>query len=147
MAYPGSYYNQWPIGLSVSSTGRIFVDYTRGSYSYTLGEVLNKTAEVPYPSLALQVPPSALSNSSSGINFATNNSTAFISVQALIITAATGNRSETLWVLDTGRPTLPDGTMPYANPGGPKLVAINLTTDEIYATYTFPEKVHFVGEF
>ena len=121
------------------------MDYTRGNYTYTLGEVVNKTAEKPYPSLEMQVPPSALANSSSGVNFATNNSTGLISVQALIITSATANRSETLWVLDTGRPTLPDGTMPYALPGGPKLIAIDLTNDSVSRTYTFPETVHFVG--
>ena len=98
-----SFYDQWPIGLAVSSTGRIFTDYTRGSYPYTLGEVVNQTSEKPYPSLELQVEASALGNKSSGINFATNNSTAFISVQALIITAKATSRNETLWVLDTGR--------------------------------------------
>ena len=98
----GSYYDQWPIGLAVSSSGRIFTDYTRGSYPYTLGEVVNQTAEKPYPSLELQVPVSDLGNKTSGVNFATNNSTAFISVQALIITSKTDSRPETLWVLDTG---------------------------------------------
>lgn len=38
------YYNQWPIGLAVSSTERLFVCYTRGTYEYTLGEAINKTA-------------------------------------------------------------------------------------------------------
>lgn len=37
------YYDQWPIGLAVSSTGRLFVCYTRGTYTYTLGEAVNKT--------------------------------------------------------------------------------------------------------
>jgi sugar lactone lactonase YvrE len=131
----------------VSSSGRIFTDYTRGSYPYTLGEIVNKTAERPYPNLELQVVPEALGNRSSGINFATNNSTGFISVQALIITAKTSSRNETLWVLDTGRPTLSDGTSPYASPGGPKLVAVDIDTDTIYKTYTFPETVHYVDSY
>lgn len=38
------YYDQWPIGLAVSSSGRLFVCYTRGTYDYTLGEAVNKTA-------------------------------------------------------------------------------------------------------
>jgi len=38
------YYDQWPIGLAISSTGRFFVSYTRGTYAYTLGETVNKTA-------------------------------------------------------------------------------------------------------
>lgn len=40
------YYDQLPIGLAVSKSGRLFVCYTRGNYSYTLGEAVNKTAEV-----------------------------------------------------------------------------------------------------
>ncbi|MCJ1281287.1 hypothetical protein MMC26_000605 [Xylographa opegraphella] len=135
------FYNQWPIGLAVSSTGRIFVDYTRGTYEYTVGEVVNTTAEQAYPSQALQVPVSLLFNDTSGMNFATGNSSGFISVQALIITATTASRPETLWVLDTGRPNFLDGTTPYSFPGGPKLVAINLSNDAIYKTYTFPALV------
>jgi hypothetical protein len=50
------YYDQWPIGLAISSKGRFFVSYTRGNYSYTLGEAINKTAEIPYPILISQPP-------------------------------------------------------------------------------------------
>ncbi|MCJ1379850.1 hypothetical protein MMC17_002953 [Xylographa soralifera] len=75
------------------------------------------------------------------MNFATGNSSGFISVQALIITATAPSRPETLWVLDTGRPNFLDGTTPYSFPGGPKLVAINLINNAIYKTYTFPASV------
>lgn len=33
--------------------------------------------------------------------------------------------------------------MPYAQPGGPKLVAISLTNNTIYRTYTFSASVHY----
>jgi hypothetical protein len=33
--------------------------------------------------------------------------------------------------------------MPYAAPGGPKLVAINLSNDSIVRTYTLPPNVHY----
>lgn len=33
--------------------------------------------------------------------------------------------------------------MPYAQPGGPKVVAIALTNNSIYETFTFPAAVHF----
>ena len=62
-------------------------------------------------------------------------------MQALFITP-----DDTLWVLDTGRPSTNESetlTMPYASPGGPKLVAINLTDDSIIRTYTFPSSVHY----
>ena len=102
---------------------------------------MNKTAEQAYPSQALQVPVSLLFNDTSGMNFASGNSMGFISVQALIITGATSSRPETLWVLDTGRPNFLDGSSPYSFPGGPKLVAVNLSNDTIYKTYTFPASV------
>lgn len=33
--------------------------------------------------------------------------------------------------------------MPYAQPGGPKLVAISLGNNSVYRTYTFPSDVHY----
>jgi sugar lactone lactonase YvrE len=141
------YYDQWPIGLAISSSGRFFVSYTRGTYSFTLGEAVNKTAETPYPSAELNLPVSQLNTSWNGIPFGSNNSTGLISVQALYITPENARRPETLWVVDTGRPTVLDGngmpSMPYAQPGGPKILGINLGNDSVYATYTFPASVHF----
>ncbi|EPE29845.1 NHL repeat-containing protein [Glarea lozoyensis ATCC 20868] len=135
------FYDQWPIGLAVSSTGRIFTCYTRGSYAYTLGEVVNTTAERAYPSQELNTPPSGLYSTINGIQFGSNDPNYFISVQALFVTP-----DDTLWVLDTGRPTINASeapSMPYAVPGGPKLVSINLSNDSISRTYTFPPDVHF----
>lgn len=141
------YYDQWPIGLAVSSTGRLFVCYTRGQYAYTLGEAVNKTAEAPYPSAELNLPVSALNTSYNGIPFGSADSSGLISVQALYITPKTATRDETLWALDTGRPSLTNSqgavTVPYAQPGGPKLVAISLANDSVYETYTFPPHVHY----
>jgi hypothetical protein len=135
------YYDQWPIGLAVSKQGRVFTCYTRGTYAYTLGEVVNTTAEAAYPSLALNTPPGGLYNVTNGIQFGSNDPNSFISVQALYITP-----DDTLWVLDTGRPTINESqapSIPYAAPGGPKLVAINLTTNSIARTYTLPPNVHY----
>jgi hypothetical protein len=134
------YYDQWPIGLAVSKQGRTFVCYTRGNYSYTLGEVTNKTAEAPYPNLGINTP-SSLYNVSEGIQLGSNEQDKLISVQALYVTP-----DDTLWVLDTGRPSINESlspSMPYAAPGGPKLVAINLSNDSISRTYTFPSTVHY----
>ncbi len=140
------YYNYWPIGLSVASSGRIFVCYTRGTYDYTVSEVANTTAEVAYPP-GLNLPASALNTTFNGIQFGSANSTGLISVQALYITPATSTRPETLWLLDTGRPSIQasDGTysMPYAQPGGPKVIGVSLSNNSVYATYTFPSTVHY----
>ena len=106
-----------------------------------MGEVSNTTAEVPYPNLALNTPPGGLSTSLNGISFGSNSTDTFISVQALFITP-----DDTLWVLDTGRPSTNESetlSMPYASPGGPKLVAVNLANNSIGRTYTFPSSVHY----
>jgi hypothetical protein len=141
------YYDQWPIGIAVASDGSIFTTYTRGTYEYTLGVVVNLTAEEPYPNSALNLPPDALNTSWNGISFGSGNASAFISVQAVYISTQTATRPETLWVLDTGRPTVynaqGDPSMPYAQPGGPKVVAISLANNSIYQTYTFPSTVHY----
>lgn len=141
------YFGQWPTGHAVSSDGRLFVCYTRGGGAspFTLGVAVNKTAEVAYPSADFSVPTKDVNTTINGMPFGSSNSTGLISVQALYITSATDNRPETLWVLDTGRPTVvgPTGglTMVYGQPGGPKLIAISLTNDTVYATYTFPASV------
>lgn len=132
----------------MAKDGRIFTTYTRGSYRYTLGVVVNSTHEEPYPSLDYNLPVSQLNTSYNGIPFGSSNATGFISVQAVYVTPAqNGSRPETLWVLDTGRPTVHnaqgDPSMPYAQPGGPKLVAISLSNNTIYKTYTFPADVHY----
>lgn len=141
------YYDQWPIGIAVASDGRIFATYTRGSYDYTLGVAVNKTAERPYPSADLNLPVSQLNTTFNGIPFGSDNATGLISVQAIYITPESAARPETLWAIDTGRPTLHNSegepSMPYGQPGGPKLVAISLANDTIYQTFTFPANVHF----
>ncbi|SMR63184.1 unnamed protein product [Zymoseptoria tritici ST99CH_3D1] len=141
------YYKQWPIGIAVASDGRIFATYTRGDYEYTLGVCTNMTAEEPYPSADLNLPVSQLNTTYNGIDFGSSNSTGLISVQAIYITPQTSSRPETLWAIDTGRPTIHSSTgaasMPYAQPGGPKLIAISLSNNTIYRTYTFPPDVHY----
>ncbi|KXS95283.1 hypothetical protein AC578_2580 [Pseudocercospora eumusae] len=141
------YYDQWPIGIAVASDGRLFSTYTRGDYEYTLGRIVNETAEEPYPSAGVNLPPDQLNTTWNDIPFGSGNKTGLISVQAIYITSAGAGRPETLWAIDTGRPTvhnaMGDPSMPYAQPGGPKLVAISLENNTWYQTYTFPPDVHY----
>lgn len=139
------YYGQWPTGVAVSSTGRLFVCYTRGGAAvspFTLGEAVNQTAEAAYPSADFSIPVEQVNTTIAGMPFGVGNSTNLISVQTVYITSETAERPETLWVLDTGRPSIKDDTgaltQVYAQPGGPKLVAISLANDTVYETYTFP---------
>jgi sugar lactone lactonase YvrE len=98
----------------------------------------------------LNLSPDALNTTFNGIEFGSANSTGLISVQALYITPAqdVSGRPETLWLLDTGRPTIESAStgsysMPYAQPGGPKVVGVSLSNNSVYATYTFPSTVHY----
>lgn len=145
------FWKYWPVGIAVSSTGRLFVSYTRGSYDYTLGEVVDFNNEVPYPDLATNLPVDELNTTFNTIPFGSANSSGLINVQAVYITPQTSNRPETLWVVDTGRATIdtttpsgtPTQTMVYSQPGGPKIIGISLDNNTIYATYTFPPSVHY----
>lgn len=120
------FYDQWPVGFTVSSKGRIFVSYYPGNYTYTLGEVVNMTAERPYPSPEWNIPPDDITQIIDGTLFGSTNSTGFISVQALYITPATDTRPETLWALDVGRPNVQSQTA-YDLPGAMNPADIRLT--------------------
>ncbi|KID98385.1 major royal jelly protein, partial [Metarhizium majus ARSEF 297] len=135
------FYQDWPVGFAVSSKGRIFVSYYPGNVSFTLGEVINSTAEKAYLP-GYNIPSANSTQIIDGTLFGSQNSTGFISVQALYVTPKTANRSETLWVLDTGRPN-DASQMAYGLPGGAKLVAVNLDNDTIVRTYLFPSTVSY----
>ena len=118
-------------------------------YDYTVAEVNSTTTETPYPSAELNLPPDELNTTFNGIAFG-SASLSLISVQALYITPAqksSGGRPETPWLLETGRPKMQTSmgsySMPHAQPGGPKLIGVNLSNKNIYATYTFPPTVHY----
>ncbi|KAF1949698.1 hypothetical protein CC80DRAFT_520381 [Byssothecium circinans] len=90
-------------------------------YYYQQWPIGLATAETPYPSPELNLPVSQLNTSYNGIPFGSANA--------------------------SGRPTILNSegtpTVPYAQPGGPKIVGIDLTNDTIYATYTFPASVYY----
>ncbi|KAJ8454441.1 hypothetical protein ONZ45_g19307 [Pleurotus djamor] len=128
-----------PIGITVNK-GRAFVTFNRGDLSMTpitLGEIINETYIVPFPSMEYNTPPDGLVNSSSGVMVGSSDSKHFINIQA----AVTDSRDR-LWVLDTGRPIIKGDTLPAA-PGGPKLMGFNLTNNATtpFSTITFPENV------
>jgi len=53
-------------------------------------------------------------------------------VQSVVVDPA-----DRLWILDTGRAALPDGTMVPASFGGPKLIGVNLNNNTIFSTIIF----------
>lgn len=103
----------------------------------TLGEIVNATTEIPFPSRDFNIPPGGLVNTSSGRPLGSSDSTHFINVQAAVIDA-----KDRLWALDTGRPVVDGDNLP-AVPGGPKLVGFDIGNNATkpFQTITFPESV------
>lgn len=109
-----------PTGVTVSREGRIFVNFPRWGdpVEFTVAEIKEGKA-VPFPDaefnrLNREKPQSCL-----------------VSVQSVVVDPA-----DRLWLLDTGTiemgPTLP---------GGPKLVAVDLKSNQTLQPITFPEDV------
>ncbi|WP_428966055.1 L-dopachrome tautomerase-related protein [Micromonospora fluostatini] len=109
-----------PTGVSVSHTGRIFVNFPHWGDEVPATVVeLRDGAEVPFPDQTLNSPS------------ADDDPEAFVSVQSIVVDPA-----DRLWVLDTGSPMFQP-----TRPGGPKLVRVDLDTDTVAQVITFPTDV------
>ena len=110
------FYDAMPTGVAVSRGGRIFVNYPRwgDDVPFTVGELRNGE-EVAYPSAAL--------------NQSTHDADphALVSVQSVVV-----DPLDRLWILDTGRPM-----WNLASRGGPKLICVDLSRDEVVQTIVF----------
>ncbi|MBY3064557.1 gluconolaconase [Rhizobium laguerreae] len=109
-----------PTGVSVSGDGRIFVNYPRwgDNVPFTVAEIVNGKA-VAYPNAEInKADPSKPAKS-------------FLSVQSVVVDPA--NR---LWILDTAAPGFQAPIV-----GGAKMVAIDLSTNQIVKTIVFPAEV------
>lgn len=111
---------QWT-GLAVSKSDRLFVNYPRWSDNVpvSVAEIINGKP-IPYPSMEKNT-------WRTGLDPANH----FICVQAVFI-----DNKNSLWVLDPANPQF-KGVVP----GGPKLVQINLTTNNIVRTYRFNSSI------
>ena len=107
-------------GVTVSRGGRIFVNFPKwgDQVDYTVAEVKDGQT-VPYPDAAFNKPGS---DADAG---------ALVSVQSVVV-----DPNDRLWVLDTGSPMF----KPTAH-GGPKLVGVDLATNQVFQTILFPEDV------
>ncbi|KAL9111555.1 MAG: hypothetical protein Q9227_004043 [Pyrenula ochraceoflavens] len=123
------YYDEWPTGIAVSASGRKFSNYPPGLdptiKNYTVAELTGMTTETPYPSLEMNSPPGGR------INYTTNPASVVI------------DPADRLWILDTGRVALDNGTLLTAAYGGPKLIGVDLTTNSVIQTILFPPSVAF----
>ena len=118
---PIAYFNgAMPTGVTVSQQGRIFVNFPKwgDEVSFTVAEIRGGEA-VAYPDEAMnQTNPD-------------DPAAALVSVQSVVVDPA-----DRLWILDTGSPLFQPTEY-----GGPKLVCIDLTTDQVIKKILFPQNV------
>jgi sugar lactone lactonase YvrE len=119
---PVVYFNgAMPTGVTVShKEGRIFVNFPRwgDDVPFTVAEIIDGQT-VPYPDI-----PFNQTN-------AQDLSAALVSVQSVVVDPA-----ERLWILDTGSPMFQPTKY-----GGPKLVCVDLKTNQLVKKILFPQDV------
>ncbi len=109
-----------PTGVTVSQSGRIFVNFPRWGdpVEYTVAEVRNGQT-IAYPNPEINRP-----NQS-------DRSKSLVSVQSVVV-----DPRDRLWILDTGSVNFAP-----TQPGGPKLIGVDLPQNRIFKTITFPRQV------
>ena len=120
---PVVYFNgAMPTGVTVSHQGRIFVNFPKwgDDVPFTVAEIKNGNA-VAYPDEVFnQTDPDNLAK-------------ALVSVQSVVV-----DPLDRLWILDTGSPLFQPTKY-----GGPKMVCVNLTNDQVVKKILFPQDVAF----
>ncbi len=136
-------------GIAVSSRGRKFANYPGGldmndtntgsNGKYTVAELFSNNTEKAYPSAAMNNPPGGAINRTTSPPTGAGYKDYLIGVQSVVI-----DSSDTLWILDTGRVIDPtSGMLLSASGNGPKLVAVDLTSNKVKRTITFSETVAY----
>ena len=140
------YYDEWPTGIAVSSTGRMFSNYPPGldptNQEYTVAELTGNTTESPYPSAEYNTPPGGRYDYSTYPPTSASSPGHLVGVQSVVIDA-----KDRLWILDTGRAALQNGTLLRSAFGGPKLVGVDLSNDSIIKTILFPPTVAYADSY
>jgi sugar lactone lactonase YvrE len=118
---PIAYFNgAMPTGVTVSHQGRIFVNFPKwgDDVPFTVAEI-HDGESVAYPDETMnQTKPDDLA-------------AALVSVQSVVVDPA-----DCLWILDTGSPLFQPTEF-----GGPKLIGIDLKTDQVVKKILFPQEV------
>lgn len=111
-----------PTGVTVANDGRIFVNFPKwgDNVEYTVAEVKDGKT-LPYPNAEFN-----------SYTKSDDPSSKLVSVQSVVVDPS-GNR---LWILDTG--SIAFGPV---KPGGPKLLAVDLNTNQVVKKIIFPTNV------
>lgn len=114
------FYDAMPTGVTVSQSGRIFVNYPKwgDDVKFTVAEIIDGEA-VAYPNQEFNQPDSDA------------DPDALVSVQSVVT-----DPEDRLWILDTGSPLFKETEY-----GGPKLVCVDLETNEVVKKILFPQDV------
>jgi sugar lactone lactonase YvrE len=117
-----------PTGVTVANNGRIFVNFPKwgDDVQYTVAEVKDGKTQA-YPNADIN-----------HYSDADNQADKLVSVQSVVVDPG-GN---TLWILDTGS----IGFGPV-KPGGPKLIAVDLSTNQVTKKIIFPSDVALVSTY
>ena len=118
-----------PEGVTVSHGNRVFVNFARwgDDIPFTVAEIVNGKA-VAYPNQEINDWPGRKLANPNAFTDVQADQTHFVSVQSVVVDPA-----DRLWVLDTGAPLLKNIV-----PGGPKLVCIDLRTNQVLKTILLP---------
>ena len=117
-----SFNGAMPTGVTVANDGRIFLNFPRwgDEVEYTVAE-LRDGKTVAYPD-------AKINSYAEGDNAAEK----LVSVQSVVVDPS----GERLWILDTG-----SVQMGPTKPGGPKLIAVDLKSNQIVKKINFPANV------
>lgn len=115
-----AFYDAMPTGVTVSEQGRLFVNFPQwgDNAPFSVGEI-REGKVIPYPDQAINTPDQKAP------------ARHFISVQSVV-----ADGQGRLWVLDTAAPKFS-----APQPGGTKLVAIDLKSNKVVKTLVFPANV------
>lgn len=107
---------------------------TRTDQQYTIAEIFPNNTEVPYPSAEINSPPGGRINMTNFPPTGACTPDYLVGSQSVVIDPA-----DRLWILDTGRAAAPNGngTMAPACYGGPKLVGVDLNSNQVFKTIVF----------
>ncbi|KAH7380638.1 major royal jelly protein-domain-containing protein [Pyrenochaeta sp. MPI-SDFR-AT-0127] len=128
----GRKFSNYPAGLDSNNTN------TGSNNKYQVAELTEENTEIPYPNVEINNPPGGAVNYTTTPPSAAKYQDYLIGVQSVVLDA-----KDRLWILDTGRAQLEDGTLALASYGCPKLIGVNLEDDSIIKTIIFPTTVAF----